>query len=328
MRPHTARIAHATRSREGARAIVAIFVALTCIAPGCAGGDTASPLAVLHAGSLAGPLRAALDSFTAHTGRRVNATSAGSLEAARRITELHDVPDIIALADEDVFPSLLMPNDVSGYFVFARNRMVIATSPRRAQESTDSTNWYRALARPHVEVGRSDPDLDPAGYRALLVLQLAARVYHEPSIAGMVLARSGPENVRPKSADLIALLETGALDYAFVYESSARAAGLHWFPLPSSIDLGDESKAAEYATVSVRVRGRARGDTITVRGAPIRYALAIPRRAPHPDGAITLAKYLLSDAGLRAMGGAGLPTMQPRYVGAQPPAWLVGASPP
>ena len=347
MRPHPARIALTTRGRAGAPWMLMLF-ALVCVALACTSGDRAapatrsrdaksvsgapvdstSPLAVLHAGSLARPLRAALDSFTAHTGRRVDATSAGSLEAARRITELHDVPDIIALADEDVFPSLLMPNDVGGYFVFARNRMVIASSPRHAGERTDSTNWYRALAAPGVEDGRSDPDLDPAGYRALLVLRLAARAYHLPSLETAVLARSGPENVRPKSADLTALLETGALDYAFVYESSARAAGLHWIPLPSSIDLSDESKAAEYATVSVRVRGRTRGDTITVRGAPIRYALAIPNRAPHPDAAIALARYLLSDAGLRAMRGAGLPTVPPRYVGAHPPAWLVSAPTP
>jgi len=350
MRLDQARIALATRSGAGAPTIFALLAALVCVAGACTGGDrsapaartgdanrelgtvvdsdTVSPLIVLHAGSLARPLRAALDSFTARSGRHVNAMSAGSLEAARRITELHDVPDIIALADEDVFPSLLMPNEVGGYFVFARNRMVIATSPRHARESTDSTNWYRALANPRVEVGRSDPDLDPAGYRALLVLRLASRAYHAPAIESAVLARSGPENVRPKSADLTALLETGVLDYAFVYESSARAAGLHWIPLPSSIDLGDESKAAEYAAVSVRVRGRARGDTITMHGAPIRYAMAIPTRAPHPAAAIALAQYLRSDAGLRAMRGAGLPTVQPRYVGTHPPAWLVSTPAP
>ena len=335
-------------SRTRALAMLALAVA-SCVVVACQGGhgdrsaaeaahgspgvgiaplDTPPRLLVLHAGSLAAPMRAALDSFTARTGARVATMSAGSLEAARRITELHDVPDVIALADEEVFPSLLMPDDVSGYFVFARNRMVIAVTPRRAHELTDSTNWYRALADSLVDVGRSDPDLDPAGYRALLVLQLAARVYHIPSLAQRVLARSGPENVRPKSSDLLALLETGVLDYAFVYESSARAARLHWIQLPSSVDLGDESKAAEYATASVKVKGRTRGETMTVRGAPIRYALAVPREAPHPTAASKLAEYLLSDAGLAAMRAAGLPTVQPHYVGASPPKWLVVAAPP
>ena len=328
--------------RAGARLLLALAAAFTLsgcqgsdrtaerTARGAPGGERVPPaatprLVVLHAGSLAGPMRAALDSFTARTGVQVATLSAGSLEAARRITELHDVPDVIALADEEVFPSLLMPDDVDGYFVFARNRMVIAITPRRAGEHTDSTNWYRALSDSLVEVARSDPDLDPAGYRALLVLQLAARVYHMPSLPRRVLTRSGPKNVRPKSADLLALLETGVDDYAFVYESSARAAGLHWIQLPSSIDLGDESKSAEYAAASVTVKGRTRGETMTVRGAPIRYALAVPRKAPHPAAASRLAEYLLSDAGLAAMRAAGLPTVRPRYVGASPPAWLVAA---
>ena len=324
------------KRREGARVVLAMCAALLLVA-GCQRDDrateratrkatlleTAPRLVVLHAGSLAAPLRAALDSFTTRTGTRVATMSAGSLEAARRITELHDVPDVIALADEEVFPSLLMPDDVSGYFVFARNRMVIAVTPRRAREHTDSTNWYRALADSLVEVGRSDPDLDPAGYRALLVLQLAARVYHMPSLPLRVLSRSGPENVRPKSSDLIALLETGVLDYAFVYESSARTAGLSWIRLPSSIDLGDEARAGEYSAASVTVKGRTRGRTMVVRGAPIHYALAVPRKAPHAGAASMLAEYLLSDAGLGAMRDAGLETVQPRYVGASPPAWVV-----
>ena len=333
-------------SRAGVRAMFALVLA-SAILVACRGSDRptertgratpgpeitllekAPPLLVLHAGSLAAPMRAALDSFTSRTGVRVATMSAGSLEAARRITELHDVPDVIALADEEVFPSMLMPDEVDGYFVFARNRMVIAVTPRRAAELTDSTRWYRALADSLVEVGRSDPDLDPAGYRALLVLQLAARVYHMPSLPQRVLARSGPENVRPKSADLVALLETGVLDYAFVYESSARSAGLHWIQLPSSIDLGDESKASDYAMVSVTVKGRSRGQMITMRGAPIRYAMAVPRKAPHAAAASRLAEFLLSDAGLAAMRAAGLPTVRPRYVGASPPAWLVDAAPP
>jgi len=272
-------------------------------------------------------MRAALDSFTAHTGTEVATMSAGSLEAARRITELQDVPDVIAVADDEVFPSLLMPDDVSGYFVFARNRMVIAVSPRHAREQIDSTNWYRALSDSLIEVGRSDPNLDPAGYRALIVLQLAVRAYHNPSLARDVLARSGPENVRPKSSDLLALLDLGAIDYAFVYESSARAAGARWIRLPSSIDLGDEAKAADYATASVVVKGRTRGQTITMRGAPIHYAMAVPRKAPHPAAASDLAAFLLSDAGLRAMRDAGLPTLHPRYIGASPPAWFAALTP-
>jgi molybdate/tungstate transport system substrate-binding protein len=271
-------------------------------------------LVVLQAGSLARPVRAALDSFTARTGTPVATISAGSVEAARRITELDDVPDVVALADEEVFPALLMPNAVAGYSVFARNRVVIAMSPRRAQAGVDSTNWFRALTASDVEVGRSNPDLDPAGYRAIMVLRLASAAYNAPGLERAVLARSPERNVRPKSADLLALLETGALDYAFVYETSARAANLRFIRLPAGIDLGDDAHAAEYARVSIRIAGGARGDSVTVHGTPIRYALAVPREAPHPASAKALAGYLLSPDGLAAMRQAGLETVAPHYV--------------
>ena len=261
-------------------------------------------------------MRAALDSFTAQTGTLVSTISAGSVDAARRITELHDVPDVIALADEEVFPALLMPKAVAGYSVFARNRMVIAVSSRHASDCTDSTNWFHAVTRNDVEIGRSNPDLDPAGYRALMVLRLASRLYNAPGFERAVLARSPERNVRPKSSDLIALLETGALDYAFVYETSARAAGLHSIALPSALDLGDDAHAADYASVTVRIAGAARGDSVTVHGSPIRYALAVPRDAPHPAEAKALGEFLLSPKGLAALRGAGLETIVPHYVSA------------
>ena len=192
--------------------------------------------------------------------------------------------------------------------------MVIAFGSRRRATNVDSTNWYRALSEKGVEVGRSDPGLDPAGYRALMVLRLAERTYHAPWIERAVLARSPPRNMRPKSSDLVALLQTGALDYAFVYLTTARAAGLRWIELPPSINLEADSLADEYARVSVRVAGLARGDSIEIHGAPIHYAMGVPFGAPHPGGAAALEGYLLSPEGLAAMRGAGLDIIPPQLL--------------
>lgn len=279
------------------------------------GKDDGEPLVVLHAGSLARPMHAALDSFTAHCRVPVVTLSAGSVEAARRIIDLHDVPDIIALADEEVFPSLLMPTYVTSYTTFARNRMVIAHArDRPARGVLDSTNWYHVLSQPGVEVGRSDPNLDPAGYRTLMVLRLAEHLYRDPAIESAVLARSPARNIRPKSADLTALIEIGAIDYAFVYESVARSARLAWIPLPAAINLGEDSLADAYARVSVRIGGQTRGDSISIRGAPIRYALAVPKGAPHPSAALRLRRFLITPDGAAAMQAAGLDVVSPKVV--------------
>ncbi|HVX88428.1 MAG TPA: hypothetical protein VG940_05830, partial [Gemmatimonadales bacterium] len=62
-------------------------------------------LTVFNAGSLGRPLREALAAFvTTHPGVEPAQENAGSLESARKLTELHKIPDIIALADEAVFP--------------------------------------------------------------------------------------------------------------------------------------------------------------------------------------------------------------------------------
>jgi molybdate/tungstate transport system substrate-binding protein len=282
-----------------------LVFALGIVACGRGGGTSAEgPLVVYTAGSLARPVRAALDSFSASTGVRYELESAGSLETARKLTELHKIPDLIALADEDVFPKILIPDHVTWYVRFAENRIILAHTDR-SQFATeiDSTNWWRVLQRPGVEIGRANPDLDPAGYRTLMVFQLAERRYASPGLAAALEQAAPPRNIRPKEIDLVALLESGDLDYAWFYESMARASGLPYLRLPSDIDLGSSGQAESYAPAAVRVLGSAVGDTITMRGAPIRYAFSVPGAAEHRQLGERFAAYLLSPAGRQALEG-------------------------
>lgn len=281
-----------------------------------------SALVVYNAGSLALPMRTALASFAAGRDVRIEQESAGSLETARKLTELGKIPDVIALADHEVFPALLVPRYTRWYVPFARNRMVVAYTPQsRHADRITADNWWEILTRNDVEVGRSDPNMDPNGYRTLLVLQLAERHYRRPGLAEGVLARSPTRNVRPKEADLVALLEAGELDYIWSYESMARAARLPYVRLPDAIDLSDPADSAAYAAVSVRVLGAERGDTLTMRGAPIVYAFSIPAEAPHPQMAAEFARYLLSDEGKRVLRGVHLDALDdPAIIGRGAPA--------
>jgi molybdate/tungstate transport system substrate-binding protein len=246
---------------------------------------------LFDAGSLALPLKVALDTFAGRTHAVVQQENAGSLETARKLTELGRIPDVIALADYEVFPRYLMPAHVSWYAQFARNRMVITYTKGKITPA----NWWQVLTRPGVEVGRSDPNLDPAGYRTLLVWQLAERYYKRPGLAAQLLASAPPRNMRPKSADLTALVQTGDLDFAWEYESVAQAAGLSYVVLPKEIDLSAPADSALYATASVKV------DTVTVRGQPIVYGLSIPIHPPHPGAANRFVDFLLSSEGRAIM---------------------------
>lgn len=251
---------------------------------------------VFTAASLALPFRVALDSFARRTGTVVQQESGASLELARRITDLRRVPDVIALADQEVFPQLLVPRATSWYARFARNRMVLAFTDRsKGAVGLTADNWHRTLLRPDVRVARSDPRLAPVGYRTLLLYRLAETYHRQPGLAARLEARTPPALLRANASELVALLQAGEVDYIVDYESLARANRLRFIRLPPEIDLGDPARVRQYARASVRVARRT--DTTTYAGSPIVYAASIPRAAPHPGAGVRFLAYLLSPAG-------------------------------
>jgi len=271
--------------------------------PSSAGSASArrrDTVVIYLAASLTKPLQPALDSFAARNNMLIQRESGASLEHARKITDLGRVPDVLALADVEVFPQLLMPSHVGWYAEFARNRMIIGyTDQSRQAAEIDSTNWTRILAEEGVEVGRPDPNAAPAGYRTLLMLQLAETYYGSPGLARRILANAPAKNMRPNAAELAALLQTGELDYVFDYESVAAAYGFHALHLPAAIDLGDPARAREYQRARVRVKGKG-NDSATFVGSPIVYALSVPKAALHRAAGDRLAAFLVSADG-RAM---------------------------
>lgn len=303
---------------------------LVAVPPHCLAAQ-AGRLTVFNAGSLARPLREALQQFARESaGVEVAQENAGSLESARKITELHKVPDVIALADEAVFPALLVPRHATWYAAFARNEMVLAYTDRSiGAREINGSNWAAVLQRPGVRTGRSDPALDPNGYRTLMVIQLEERRSGDRGLAAKLLAAMPERYVRPKEADLVALLQTGELDYAWSYRSMAEGAGLKWVDLPPEVDLSDPSREALYATVSVKVpAGGARGpqsavrDSVTITGAPILYALAIPTDAPNPAAARAFVQWLLGPTGRSILTRSGFNVLDHPIVHGDTPAWL------
>jgi molybdate/tungstate transport system substrate-binding protein len=279
---------------------------------------------VFNAGSLARPIRAALDTFAARTGVRVEQESAGSLESARKLTELGKIPDLIALADAEVFPRFLMPEFLDGYVEFARNRMVIAYTDRsRYSREISPDNWWQILQRSGVETGRSDPQLDPNGYRTMLVWQLAERFYGQAGLAARLEAVHPARNVRPKEADLVGLLQAGEFDYIWSYESMARALALPFVQLPNGIDLSPPDSAESYARAKITVRGARAGDSVTFVGSPIVYGFGVPREAPHPAVAERFARFLLSPEGRAILRREGLDALEAPVPQGVAAPWMV-----
>jgi molybdate/tungstate transport system substrate-binding protein len=274
-------------------------------------------------------MRAVLDSFAQRTGILYAQESAASLELVRRVTELQSTPDVIVLADPELFPSLLEPAFTSWHALFGRNRIVLAYTPRsRGAADIGRGRWWEVLERPGVQVGRADPNTDPSGYRTLLVWQLAGKHYGIADLEARLLRAAPARNVRPREADQVALLQAGELDYIWTYENLAALMSLPYLKLPDAIDLGNAGDSLAYAAASTRVLGKRVGDTITVRGRPILFGVTIPRSAPHSASAQRFVAYLLSEEGRRILRRTRFDALaDPVIVGSGAPPALGAASP-
>jgi molybdate/tungstate transport system substrate-binding protein len=163
-----------------------------------------------------------------------------------------------------------------------------------------------------VRAGHSDPALDPNGYRTLMVFQLAEKFYRQPGLAAR-LERAFPRKyIRPKEADLTALVQAGELDYSWSYLSIAKTTGLRHVDLPAEVNLSDPGLAQWYAQALVRLPGanRASGDSVEFRGEPIVYALTIPTAAPHPESARAFVRFVFSPQGLDILRGNGFDVLE------------------
>lgn len=283
-------------------------------------------LDVYVAASLSGAVGSELDRYAALHQVMVRRESGASIELARRITDLHRVPDLLVLADAELFPELLLPRYASWYVGFATDHMVLAYTPRsRFAAQVDSTNWMDVVRRSGVQVGRADASVAPVGYRTLLLFQLAEKHYRRPGLADSLLAAAPESNVRGNASALAALLGTGDLDYMYDYRSVAQAKGFHYVNLPAAIDLSDPDLAAEYASAVVRVRSSP-GDSATVRGAPILSALTIPVNAPHAAAARAFVRDLLGPTGRATFAAAHIELLSRlRFVGTDTPAVIRAA---
>ncbi len=286
-----------------------VSVLILSLIPGCSSGAT---LTIYHAGSLTIPFDDITKEFNKlYPDIRVQTEASGSVIAIRKVTQLGKKASIIASADYTLIPEMMFPEYAEWYIIFATNQMVLAyTDNSRFGDEINRDNWYEILQRDGIKYGRSDPDRDPNGYRTLMVWQLAEDYYNTPELYDKLYGAAG-ELIRPKEVDLIALLESGDLDYAFNYLSVARQHKLNFVELPAEINLSSQEFRDYYSKATVEIAGKKPGETITKTGKPIVYGITIPKNAPHPELAILWVSFLLSSDGMAIMEANGQPPIIP-----------------
>ena len=148
-----------------------------------------------------------------------------------------------------------------------------------------------------VIYSRSDPNADPCGYRTVFTFMLAEKYYKREGLAEK-LAGKNIDYIRPKEVDLVALIESNAIDYMFQYKSVALQHGLKYIELPDDINLSDPAKTDNYKTVSFDVTGSKPGSKIKVTGDYINYSMTVLNSAPERDAAIDFLCFMVSPEGL------------------------------
>ncbi len=304
-----------------------------------ANGSAKTPLVVFAAGSLIipfGDLEKAFESK--YPNIDVQAEYHGSIQVIRQVTDLHKPIDVVATADASLIPMLMYAasdpdtgQPYAGWYIrFASNHLALAYGPNsKYADEINRDNWYSILARPDVKVGVADPRFDASGYRALMAYALAQEYYQKNTLfrdmfGGHFTYPLGifkdeglttitvPEIIETKtnshivirgaSIQLVALLESGDLDYSFEYESVIRQHQLQILQLPDAINLGAEGYEQTYNTVQVNLDFQ-RFATVKpqFRGERIGYGITIPGNAPHPDEAALFIAFLLGPEGRAVM---------------------------
>jgi molybdate/tungstate transport system substrate-binding protein len=273
-------------------------------------------LNIIHAGSLSVPFKQAAEAFMEkYPEVQVKLESHGSVTCARRIIDLGQKVDVFGSADSAVIRDMLIPEHASYCIDFAVNEMVIMYRPESlSAKRIDADNWINILLDSDVEYGHSDPDSDPCGYRTLLAWQLAEIYYERPGLYADLQENIPPSNIRPKEVDLLALLETGELDYIFIYRSVAKQHGGLYLELPPEINLGSPELADYYRQASLEIQGETPDEKITRVGAPMVYGLTVLKNAPQPEWAVRFAGFILGPEGSRIMETNGQPVIEPPRV--------------
>jgi len=289
--------------------IIFCLVVLLALSPGLSCAKSLTPneglsgrLPIFYAGSLTIPFTQVSKEFNQlYPEVEILAEGTGSQTTIRKVTELHKECGVIGSADYTLISQLMFPEYTEWYIVFATNQICIAyTDQSQFADEINGDNWYEILQRDRVKYGRSDPNQDPCGYRTLMVWQLAEAYYGVPGLYAKLYAAEG-DMERPKSVELIALLESGDLDYAFEYSSVAQQQNLKYVELPPELNLSDVDFEDFYAQAEVEIAGAEPGEKILMKGSPIVYAVTIPKNFPHQELAIAWVDFLLSEQGMDIM---------------------------
>ena len=295
--------------------LLAPALALPTMAASAASGTCAANaprLVIAAAGSLTSSFAPVQKLFTERSGVCVELRSGGSVKLARdlRLPEGREV-DIFASADVEVNERMLKSAGLAQHAIrFAEGAMVLAyttASPQAGSIAVDgkvAADWTTQLQKPGVRIGGSHPFLDPGGYRADMVFQLAQLSSGRTGLYNALLDHS----VVTRPGEKLGV----AFDYQFTYEHSARAAlaadqsgAYRYASLPEVIGMGVAPRGV-LAAAGVTMPGvdGPSAPAVRIPASRVTWGLSILDQAPHAALAAQFLQLFFSAEGvaLRAAG--------------------------
>ncbi len=283
-----------------------------------AGDNRATTIYVFHAGSLSVPFQAMKNMFEKrYPNIKVRLEPSGSVLAVRKIVDLHKPGDVVAVADHTLIKKMLFPKYSKKYYIFGGNEIVLTyTSKSRYSNEINEKNWYKILQLPGIKWGFSNPTLDPCGYRTLMVIALASNYYNSNIFDSLItpylnisfdkgniivpssikIFREGKVFLRPKSVELLGMLEAGFLDYAFEYKSVALQHNLKYINLPTQINLSSIKYRESYGKIKVILPNGKQ-----IKAKPIMYGITVITSSSNIPAAKKWLNFVISETGASIM---------------------------
>jgi len=288
-------------------------------------------LHVCHAGSLLAAFTQVEDEFKKQNPAvKVVDTSGGSVDLVRRFAAGRLECDVIAPADHLVIDTMLRPARLVDYtIVFATGRMVlgyVATDPKASALKVSgsfnppasvprvSAGWHEVLTAPGVRINGAHPFMDPGGYRAHMIFELAQLHYGVPGLYNALLQRYQVNVADPSGATAAPVIGKN-FNFQFTYEHTAAAAAkrdtsYRYATLPEEIDLSSAKQDLYPSGVTIPGLGiQGSIASVTIPASQVAWGVTIPTNSRNRDNAVAFLERLLGMAGRAALTANGPPPL-------------------
>ncbi|HVT68116.1 MAG TPA: extracellular solute-binding protein [Trebonia sp.] len=226
-------------------------------------GQVSGKANVAFAGSLLGLMNKTVGpAFSKATGAGYSGQGTGAFAVSKEISSGEITPNVF-LSIGPLPITQLGPKYYHWYVSLVSAPIVIAYSPKSKYASQfeaiaagkePMSDLFAIMAKPGFVLGRTDPNTDPQGQAFYEMIQAAQSYYKLPAGTAEKIT-GGLDNSKQEYEEtgLEGFLESGQLDAASAYRSTAIQDGLHYINLPDVLNFGETSLASTYAKYTIKL---------------------------------------------------------------------------